>query len=104
MPLPLIKALAPALLVLALVVPLVTGFLGRRLRVSVGLGWGLFVLAILIQDILSVQLARHFHGEAGVSAVTVDPPGLAMAILWGWTLPLLMHGVGDIVAYLMKRR
>jgi len=89
-----IQAISPAILGLSLVVPICAGFLGRRLRISIVVGWLLFVLAFLFQDILSLMLASHFHGRDGVRAVAVDQPGTIAAVFSGWLPPLIGHFMG----------
>ncbi|MBL9155788.1 MAG: hypothetical protein JNK37_25150 [Verrucomicrobiales bacterium] len=90
----LIKALAPSILVLALVVPALTGFLGRKVGVSIALGWTLFVLSFAFQDLFSLMIANHFHGRAGVKAVAVDQPGTVAAVFVGWLQSLICHFIG----------
>lgn len=103
MPIVLIQALSPSVLALSLIVPVLTGFLGRRLRISIVLGWLLFVLSFLFQDIFSLLIANYFHGRDGVRAVAVDQPGTAAAVFVGWLLPLIGHFVGRGFGGLRKR-
>ena len=103
MPIVLIQALSPSVLALSLIVPVLTGFLGRRLGVSIALGWFLFVLSFLFQDIFSVLIANHFHGREGVRAVAVDQPGTVAAVFAGWLFPLVGHFVGRGFRGLRKR-
>ena len=102
MPIVLIDALSPSILVLSMVMPIIAGYLGKRLSLSIALGWSLFVLGFLFQDIFSVLLAGHFHGQDGVKAVAVDQPGTAAAFFIGWIIPTIGHFVGNGAARLRK--
>ncbi len=103
MPITLIESLSPSILVLSVLVPLLTGFFGGRLGVSIGLGWFLFVLSFLFQDIFSLMLANHFHGIDGVRAVAVDQPGTVAAVFAGAAPALLGHFLGRGLRRLQKR-
>jgi len=94
MPIFLIDALAPSILALSLVAPILNGFFGRRVVVSIALGWFLFVLSFVFQDILSVMIASHFQGRDGVRAVAVDQPGTVAAVFVGWLPSLVCHFAG----------
>lgn len=102
MPLSLIQTIAPAMMGLALVIPILAGFLGRRLWLSIILGWVLFVAAFLFQDVLALLLANHFHGQDGVRAVAVEQPGTCAAVVGGWLLPLAGHFLGRGARALLK--
>ena len=58
------------------------------------IGWFLFVISFLFQDIYSIMIAGHFHGNEGVKAVAVDQPGTVAAVFVGWLIPLVGHFIG----------
>ncbi len=61
-----LKAIVSALLLIALLTPVITGYLHKRKRVSILLGWGLFVFACFSWDILVPMLALDLYGHEGV--------------------------------------
>lgn len=102
MPIPLINAISPTLVVISIILPVVTGIIGCRAASSMTLGWFLFVLSFLFQDMFNIAIADYFHGREGVKAVTVDQPGTAGAIVIGWLIPLIGHYLGFGIRRLVK--
>ena len=104
MPIVVIKAIAPSILAISFVAPLLNGILGRRLGISIALGWILFVLSFVFQDLLSPMIASHFHGRDGVNAVAVDQPGTVAAVFVGWLPSLVGHFAGRGLRELLKMK
>jgi len=94
MPIAFLQAISPTSLLLSVIVPVIFGFGGRRLRRSVILGWSLFIVSFLFQDILTPVLANHFHGPEVAKTVAIDQPGTVATVFGGWVLPLVGHFVG----------
>jgi len=99
----LIMAIIPTFCLLAILVPVVTGYRGWSCHRSVATGWLLFVVSYLFQDIGSPLLARHFHGTEGIEAVASDQPGTLAALVGGWGVGLVGTGIGVGLRMLTRR-
>ena len=96
----LIKSIAPVILIAGLVTSLSMGVLKCRLLPSIALGWFLFVLSFLFQDLFSPMMAHYSSGREGVKAVAVDQPGTIAAIFIGWIYSTICHFLGRFFRYL----
>lgn len=98
----LILALPPSLLVVALAAPVVIGARGGGFARALNWGWGLFLVALLIADVLPVTLASL--GAAGFAA-TIAPAqsGLVGAALTGWIPACIGFPLGRLIRRLRHR-
>lgn len=103
MPISLIKAICPSLLILAFVLAVLIGFREKRLFLAILFGWVLFVLAFLFQDVISGLLVYLFHGKKEATEIMPEQPGLAGALLVGWVLPLIGYFLGKGIRVLTKK-
>jgi hypothetical protein len=93
----LLNALCPALAAGSFAVSFWLGFRGTSSRRSLVLGWSLFVLAYVFQDLLSPGIAFLWLGRDAANRVSVDQPGTAAAVLGGWVPALMFFKLGQAV-------
>lgn len=92
-----LKAIAPLLVVIALIAPIVTGYRREKLGTSIRIGWGLLVFGYFSADILIPTLTGLIYGRKAELEITPNTPGTMAVIMFGWLFPLILHFVGFIL-------
>ncbi len=89
-----IKEIAPILVVIACIAPVIAGYRKNKLGKSILIGWRLIVLAFFTIDFLIPELSERFSGREAGLTVTPKVNGTIEMIFLGWVSPLILHPVG----------
>lgn len=89
-----IKAIAPTLMVIALLAPIITGFRRERLGISIRIGWALILLAYFAADFLIPEFVSLLYGQKAGANIAPNNGGTLPALLFGWAYPLILHYLG----------
>lgn len=92
-----IKAIAPVLMLIALIAPIITGYQREKLGTSIRIGWGLLVFSYFSADILIPTMTGLIYGRKAELEITPNTPGTVGMVMVGWLFPLILHYAGFIL-------
>ena len=97
-----IKAIAPTLVGIALLAPIITGYRRERLSTSIWIGWCLIVFAYFAADFLIPELVGLLYGQKAGANIAPENGGTLPALAFGWMFPLILHPIGFVFSELYE--
>ena len=92
-----IKAIAPVLMLIALIAPIVTGYRREKLGTSIRIGWALVVFTYFAADFLIPELALLLYGREAERSIVPNNSGTLPMLFFGWLFPLILHYAGFVL-------